>query len=62
MWVIGRRATFFFCVSLVSVALVLPCPPPFRWVAWFCAGLAAFWGILLAADRLSAARSSSRPK
>ena len=57
MWVIGRRATFFFCVSLVSMLLVVPCPPEFRWVAWFCAGLAAFWAILLAIDRLVASRS-----
>jgi hypothetical protein len=57
MWVIGRRATFFLCVSLVSMLLVVPCPPEFRWVAWFCAGLAAFWAILLAIDRLVASRS-----
>jgi hypothetical protein len=54
MAAIGRRAWFFLCVSLVSLLLVLPCPPEFRWVAWFCAGLAAFWAILLAVDSLSA--------
>jgi hypothetical protein len=50
---IGRRARFFFAVSVLSLLLVWPCPPEFRWVAWFCAGLAAFWAILFAADNLS---------
>ena len=54
MRVIGRRAWFFLGVSLVSLLIVLSCPPEFRWVAWLCAGLAAAWAILLAADSLSA--------
>jgi hypothetical protein len=55
---IGRRAWFFLAVSVVSLVLVWPCPPEFRWVAWFCAGLSLFWAILFAVDNLSAASSS----
>jgi hypothetical protein len=50
---LGRRTLFFFLLSAVSAALVLPTPADFRWVAWFTAGLAAFWAILLAIEDLA---------
>ena len=58
---IGRRSWFFFALSVLSLTMVWPCPPEFRWVAWFCAGLAAFWAVLFAADNLSAASSGHHP-
>jgi hypothetical protein len=58
---IGRRAWFFLAVSMVSLLLVWPCPPEFRWVAWFCAGLALVWAVLFAADNLSAGAAGHRP-
>jgi hypothetical protein len=53
-WAMGRRAWFFLAVSVISLLLVWPCPPEFRWVAWFCAALALFWAVMFAADNLSA--------
>ena len=50
---IGRRAAFFAVIAMVSVALVPATPPEFRWVAWFAAGLAAFWAISLGAQELA---------
>jgi hypothetical protein len=54
---IGRRAWFFFAVSVLSLLMVWPCPPEFRWVAWFCGALALFWALMFAADSLSAGAS-----
>jgi hypothetical protein len=50
---VGQRASFFFLVVGVSLVLVWACPPEFRWVAWFCAALSAFWGILLTVENLA---------
>ena len=54
MRAIGRRSGFFFAVTLVSLLLLIPCPAEFRWVAWLCSGLAAFWGVLGALESLTA--------
>jgi hypothetical protein len=56
---IGRRSGFFFAVTLVSLLLLIPCPAEFRWVAWLCSGLAAFWGVLGALESLTG--SSPQP-
>jgi hypothetical protein len=50
---IGRRAAFFAVIAAVSAVLVPATPPEFRWVAWFAAGLAAFWAIALGAEELA---------
>jgi hypothetical protein len=55
--IIGRRATFFLLIALLCLALVAACPAQFRWVAWGCAGVAAFWSVLLAAEHVSARRN-----
>lgn len=51
---IGRRTIFFAVTSLICVLLVPAMPPEFRWVAWFAAGLGAFWAVALALEDLSA--------
>ncbi len=60
MRAIGRRAEFFFGVTLVSLLLLIPCPTEFRWVAWLCSGLSAFWGVLAALESLTASPSPTR--
>ena len=50
--VIGRRALFFFVMAVICFGLVPPSPAEFRWVAWFSAGLALFWAILLSVEDL----------
>jgi hypothetical protein len=57
---IGRRSGFFFALTLVSLLLLIPCPAEFRWVAWLCSILAAFWGVLGALESLSS--SPPRPQ
>ena len=50
---LGRRTLFFAVLSLVCVLLVPAMPPEFRWVAWFSAGLGAFWALAMAIEDLS---------
>jgi hypothetical protein len=57
---IGRRSLFFAAAALVCVFLVPATPPDFRWVAWFTAGLGAFWAVLLAIEDL--ATPSAKPR
>ncbi|HCO04300.1 MAG TPA: hypothetical protein DIT48_13240 [Actinobacteria bacterium] len=54
---IGRRPMFFFVLVLLSMALYYPTPPDFRWVCWFCAGLAAFWSVTLLLQDLTTPRA-----
>jgi hypothetical protein len=53
---IGRRPVFFFILAVVSMALYYPTPADFRWVCWFCAGLAGFWAVTLSLQDLTAPR------
>ena len=50
---LGRRPLFFLVLALVSLALVPLTPSEFRWVAWFCAGLAAFGFVTLAIEDMT---------
>ena len=50
---IERRSGFFFAVTFVSLLLLIPCTAEFRWVAWLCSILAAFWGVLGVLESLS---------
>jgi hypothetical protein len=50
---IGRRSLFFGGVALVSLLMYYPTPSEFRWVALFCAALAAFWSLALALEELT---------
>jgi hypothetical protein len=50
---LGRRPLFFLVLAFVSLVMVLPTPPQFRWVAWLCAGLAGFWSVTLAIEDLT---------
>jgi hypothetical protein len=50
---LGRRTLFFAATALVCLLLVPAMPPEFRWVAWFSAGLAAFWAVALALEDLT---------
>ncbi|HEY1331805.1 MAG TPA: hypothetical protein VGH10_10065 [Actinomycetota bacterium] len=59
---IGRRAQFFFVLGIVSLALVWPTPPQFRWVAWLCVGLAGLWGVLFSIEDLASPHAGSRLK
>jgi hypothetical protein len=54
--VIGRRALFFFVMAVICFVLVPPSPAEFRWVAWFSAGLALIWAILLSVEDLARPR------
>ncbi len=54
--VIGRRASFFAIVAVISALLVPVTPSNLRWVAWFCAGLSLLWAIVMAVEHLSRAR------
>jgi hypothetical protein len=56
---IGRRPIFFFLLALVCSLLVPASPPEFRWVSWFCAGLALFWAVTLGFDELMSPRPRS---
>ena len=51
---LGRRTIFFAVISAVCVLLVPAMPSEFRWVAWFSAGLGAFWAVAMAIEDLSA--------
>jgi hypothetical protein len=50
---LGRRTLFFAATALVCLLLVPAMPSEFRWVAWFSAGLAAFWAVALGLEDLS---------
>jgi len=60
---IGRRSVFFGAVALVSLLMYYPTPSEFRWVALFCAALAAFWSVALALEDLTGpvARGPDQP-
>jgi hypothetical protein len=59
---IGRRAAFFAIMAAVCAALVPATPPEFRWVAWFGAGLATFWGVALGAEDIARGGRRGRGK
>lgn len=50
---LGRRTLFFAATAFISVLLVPAMPSEFRWVAWFSAGLGAFWAVALGIEDLS---------
>jgi len=58
---IGRRSLFFAFIAVISILLYYPTPAEFRWVCWFCAGLAAFWAVTLALEELTGPMESGLP-
>ena len=56
---IGRRATLFAAIAAACTCLVPVTPPEFQWVAWFGAGLAAFWAVALGAEELATGKRGS---
>ena len=58
---IGRRPLFFAGLAVLSILLDYPTPAEFRWVCWFCAGLAAFWAVALALEELTGPMESGLP-
>jgi intracellular septation protein A len=58
---LGRRTVFFAILAAVSLLLIPATPSQYVWVNYLCAGLAAFWGILLAVEAFSRSRSGRPP-
>jgi len=56
---LGRRTLFFAATALICALLVPAMPSEFRWVAWFSAGLGAFWAVAMAFEDLG---TPGRPK
>lgn len=44
---IGRRPLFFAALAFLSLLMLEPTPPQYRWVNLFAAGLALFWAVAL---------------
>jgi hypothetical protein len=57
---LGRRPLFFFAIAATFLFMLIPTPAEFRWLNLAMAGLALFWGILLALEELLADRMAMR--
>jgi hypothetical protein len=57
---LSRRATFFFVLVAICLALVPVTPSEFRLVPLIAAGVAAFWGTVVAIEDLLNRRRAPR--
>jgi hypothetical protein len=59
---LSRRPWFFALVAVVALLMVPVTPSDYWKVNWLCAGLGAFWAIMLGIEEMSAQRDRARRK